>query len=116
MPKFTLVLRESGSSFTGLSPADMQAIIARYTAWSQRLRDAGKLTASQKLRDGSGRVMVRSNGRVLVSDGPHAEAKEVIGGLFVVEADSYDEAVRIANDCPHLHFGTIEVREVEIFR
>ena len=40
----------------------------------------------------------------------------MIGGLFVIEAASYDEAVKIANDCPHLDYGSIEVREVEVTR
>ena len=116
MSKFTLLLRESDGLYSRLSPAEMQAVVARYGAWSQGLREAGKLVGSQKLHDGAGRVVSRSNGRVLVSDGPHVEAKEVIGGMFVVEAATYDEAVTIANGCPHLDFGTIEVREVEILR
>ncbi len=48
------------------------------------------------------------------TDGPFAEAKEVIGGIFTIDADSYDEAVEISKDCPHLKYGGwIEVREVE---
>ena len=116
MPKFTLLLRESDGNYSKLSPAEVQAVIARYGAWSQSLRDAGTMVGSQKLRDGDGRVISRSNGKVLVSDGPHVEAKEVIGGMFVIEVPSYDEAVKVANGCPHLDFGTIEVREVEILR
>src|SRR5690349_19264732 len=116
MAKYTLVLRDSGTAFSGMSPSEMQAIIARYTNWAQPLRDSGKIVASQKLRDGSGRVLRRSSNGVLVSDGPHAEAKEVIGGVFVLDAGSYDEAVQIAKGCPHLDFGTVEVREVEILR
>src|SRR5262245_2498340 len=116
MAKFTLVLRESGNLFADLSPAEMQAIVARYGAWAEGLRAAGTLVGSQKLRDGSGRLVRRSSGQVMVSDGPYTEGKEVIGGLFVVEAASYDEALGVANECPHLEFGSIEVREVEILR
>ena len=116
MAQFTLMLRECGTSFGNLSPSEMQAIIARYQAWSAGLAAAGKLAGSHKLRDGAGRVMQRAGGKVVVTDGPFAEGKEVIGGLFVIEADSYDEAVTIANGCPHLDFGSIEVREVEVLR
>ena len=42
-----------------------------------------------------------------------AEDKEIIGGFFVVDARDYDEAVSVAKGCPHLDFGTIEVREIE---
>jgi hypothetical protein len=116
MAKYTLLLRETGDQFAKLSPAEMQAIVARYAAWSTALRDANNLAGSQKLRDGSGKLMRRSNADIIVSDGPYAEGKEVIAGLFVLEVPSYDEAVAIAKGCPHLDFGTIEIREVEIFR
>jgi len=116
MSKFTLMLREHPGTFLNLSPAEIQAIVARYSAWADSLRQAGRLAGSQKLRDDAGRVVRRNSGRVMVTDGPFAEGKEVIGGLFVVEAGSYDEALTIANDCPHLEFGSIEVREVEILR
>ena len=36
-----------------------------------------------------------------------------MGGLFVIEAGSYDEVVELSNDCPHLEFGSIEIREVQ---
>jgi hypothetical protein len=114
MPKFTLMLRGNGSTFDHMSPSEMQATIARYYAWRESLRAAGKLDGSHKLKDGDGRVMRRSGGRVMVTDGPFAEGKEVLGGLFIVEAASYDDAVDVANGCPHLDFGSIEVREVEV--
>ena len=54
-----------------------------------------------------------SAGSAKVTDGPYAEAREVIGGLFILEAASYDEVVSLCQDCPHLEFGTIEIREVQ---
>jgi hypothetical protein len=116
MAQYTLMLRESGSSFAHLSPADMQAIVQRYSAWSDSLKKAGKLAGSHKLRDREGRTLRRDGAKVIVSDGPYTEGKEVLGGLFVVLADSYDEALKIADDCPHLDFGSIEVREIEIMQ
>ena len=116
MPKYTLMLREDGTAFAGLSPADFQAIIQRYGAWRDELQRAGRFAGGHKLRDGDGRVMRRNSSKIVVTDGPFTEGKEVIGGLFVVEAASYDEAVSIANDCPHLDYGSIEVREVEVTR
>ena len=116
MAKYTLMLRDAAETFPNLSPTEMQAVVARYSAWADRLRVAGKLAGSQKLRDGEGRVVRRNGGGVMVTDGPFTEGKEVMGGLFVVEADSYDDALTIARDCPHLEFGSIEVRAVEILR
>ena len=116
MPKYTLMLREDGTAFAGLSPADFQAIIARYGAWRDELQRNGKFAGGHKLRDRQGRTMRRNGSKIVVTDGPFTEGKEVIGGLFVIEAASYDEAVKIANDCPHLDYGSIEVREVEVTR
>jgi hypothetical protein len=48
-----------------------------------------------------------------ITDGPYAEAREVIGGLFILEAADYEEAVALSRDCPHLDFGSIEIREIE---
>ena len=105
MAQFVLLLRDNGSFPPDMSAEDMQNIIERYRAWSQRVGAQG-----QKLRDGEGRVM-RSGGAI--TDGPFTEAKEVLGGFFIINAKDYDEAVRISSDCPHLDFGSIEVREVE---
>jgi hypothetical protein len=114
MAKYTLMLREDGQVFAKLSPAEMQAIIARYGAWRDELQRNGKFAGGHKLRDNQGRTMRRNGSRIVVTDGPFAEGKEVIGGLFVIEAASYEDAVSIANSCPHLDFGSIEVREVEV--
>jgi hypothetical protein len=52
-------------------------------------------------------------GRVVVTDGPFAEAREVVGGYFVVKAPDRAAAVAIAARCPHARRGTVEVREIE---
>ncbi len=114
MPNYILLLHENPASFQDMSADEMQAIIQKYTAWKDQMAQAGKLTGGTKLTDGAGRVLRRVNGQPSISDGPYTESKEVIGGLFEIVADNYDQAVEIARECPHLEFGTVEVREVEI--
>lgn len=109
MPQFVLMLRDTGSFPTGISPEEIQQIIERYAAWSAKLGAHG-----QKLRDGEGRVMTRAADTLSVVDGPYAEAREILGGYFVVDAADFDEAVKLAADCPHLDFGSIEVRQIEM--
>jgi len=58
-------------------------------------------------------MMRAENSKPVVKDGPFAEAKEVMGGFFVVEAEDYDQAVEVAKTCPHMDFGSIEVRQIE---
>ena len=50
---------------------------------------------------------------IRITDGPFAESKELVGGFFLVNAESYQDAVELCRDCPHLEYGAIEVRRVE---
>ena len=51
---------------------------------------------------------------MVVKDGPYAEAKEVVGGYFIIEAKDYAEAAKLCEDCPQLELnGRIELREVD---
>jgi hypothetical protein len=113
MPKYILLLHDAGSLLPEMSPAEIQAVIRRYVVWRERVQAGGRLVTGHKLRDGEGRVMRGEIGAPSITDGPYVEAREVIGGLFIVEGASYDEVVALAKDCPHLEFGTIEIREIE---
>jgi hypothetical protein len=114
MPKFILLLHEGPNAFPAdISPDQIQAIIQRYVEWRKKVQHNGRKVEGHKLTDGEGRVMKASAGSARVTDGPYAEAREVIGGLFIVEAQNYEEVVELSKDCPHLDFGTIEIREVQ---
>jgi len=114
MPNYLLSHHEKPSDFSELSPDAIQAVIAEYVAWSQKVAGQGKLVGGQKLKDEGGKHLNGFGGEFRATDGPFAEAKEVIGGIFTITAEDYDEAVNISKDCPHLKYGGwIEVREVE---
>ena len=113
MPKFVLLLHDAGRFDPNMSPDQMQAIVERYVAWRAKVQADGRSVMGHKLRDSEGRVMQGAGQAIKVTDGPYAEAREVIGGLFVIEAANYDEVVELSKDCPHLEFGSIEIREVE---
>ena len=113
MARYMMVLRDSGEYPAGISPDEIQRIIEKYRTWSNKVAQMGRLAGGDKLRDGEGRVIRRSGSKIVVTDGPFSETKEVMGGFFLVEAESYDEVVEMTGDCPHLDFGSIEVREIE---
>jgi hypothetical protein len=113
MPRFLLLARDDNSAWSGLSPAEAEAIIMKYVTWSQRLRENGHLTSSDKLRDGEGKVLGRKAGKLVVTDGPFAEVKEIVGGYWLLQAGTYAEVEKLAADCPHLEFGTLEIRMIE---
>ncbi len=114
MPTYLALLYDSPTDFADLSPQEMQAIIEKYRAWSNRMYDKGIMVAGQKLKDGEGRVLRAAKGKLRVLDGPFSETKEVVGGYFALKADGYDQVVKILADCPHLEYGgTVEVREFD---
>ena len=113
MPQYLLLLHDSGNFPPDISPEEIQAIIQRYVTWRKKVASNGHPVNGYKLKDGEGRLLRGKVGAPVVTDGPYAEANEVIGGLFIVEARDYNEAQKLASDCPHLDFGTIEIREVE---
>ena len=91
----------------------MQAIVQRYVAWRAKVQPDGSSIMGHKLHDKQGRVLNGSRRRAEDHRRPYAEAREVMGGLFVIEAANYDEVVELTQDCPHLEFGSIEIREVQ---
>jgi len=95
----------------GLSAEQMQQVAGQWMAWFNRLTEQGKAIAGNPL-EREGKIVSGKNGRV-VADGPFAESKEAIGGYFLLQVKSLDEAVAIAKECPGLSYGAVvEVRPV----
>jgi hypothetical protein len=89
------------------SPQQMQDFIKPFQEWLGGIAAQNKLVAPPKRLDVSGRVVRES----LVTDGPYAEVKESVGGLIIIRAANYDEAVQMAKGCPILKWGAaLEVR------
>jgi hypothetical protein len=113
MPQFMLILYESPGDFAKMSPEDIQKVIEKYSAWGAKVAGAGQMVAGHKLTEEGGKRMVRSGGKLAITDGPYVETKEVIGGVYLIRAKDYDEAVKIASDCPQLQYGRVEVRQID---
>ena len=64
MAEFMLLLHENPSDFAGLSPEDIQKVIAEYSAWRSKLEDEGRLVGSNKLKDEGGRHLSRKGEKV----------------------------------------------------
>lgn len=112
MSQFMLFIR-NGDEPNEFSPEQIQQAIQRFSAWAKKLREQGKLIAAEKLKDNEGLLLSGRNGHIVV-DGPFAETKETIGGYFIVEAGSLEEAIEITKECPALsHGGKVELRAVE---
>ncbi len=108
MTKFLFIYRINNAAYDNMSPEEMQQNIQRWQAWmSEGLQKGWLLDAGDGLHK-EGRVV---NAKKIVSDGPFIEAKEVVGGFSIVQADTLDAAAELAKGCPGLLRGaSVEVR------
>jgi hypothetical protein len=115
MAQYMLVLHQAPNNTADLPREKMMEMIRRYSAWADGLRQKGKMVGGEKLSASGGRHIRIKSGQPVASDGPYAEAKDVIGGYFVIEAKDDDEAEAIARDCPHLWSETnwVELRPID---
>jgi hypothetical protein len=119
MSQYLLLLYDNSSTLRSLSPEEMQKAVEKYMAWSKLPFTKG----GKRLAEDHGRIMhpgpaqphkgAAHAGKSRVTDGPYSEAKEVLGGFYLIEADSYDHAVELTQGHPHLEYnGVIEVRHI----
>jgi hypothetical protein len=112
MQQYMLLILEPHGQRAARTEAEGREAYDRMLRYADELKAKGVLTAAQSLRtDTEGvRVKVRDGKRTLV-DGPFAEAKEMIGGYFLVTCANRDEAVALASRIPAAEWATVEVRE-----
>jgi hypothetical protein len=92
--------------------AEGQAVYERMVRWSQGLQAQGVLASGESLQtqdSRAARVQVRG-GTAQVLDGPFAEAKEMVGGFFLLNCSSREQALALAATCPAAEWATLEVR------
>ena len=109
--KYMLLIYHDEKSFMSLTEDERQEIYRAYRKLREDLSSTGKFIAGSQLQPASTASVVRvRNGKHLTTDGPFAETKEQLGGYFLIEAETIDEANSIAARIPSAESGTIEVR------
>jgi hypothetical protein len=109
---YMLLIHEPIGQRQARSEAEGKAVYDRMLEFSAGLKSRGVLRAVESLTsidEGTARINV-SNGRAHVLDGPFAEAKEMVGGFFLVDVPTREEALAIARECPAAEWATVEVR------
>ena len=92
--------------FAEMSPDDVKALVSQCPALDETMRATGKVLVSASLGDlEHWRTLLPRDGKTRITDGPYTDSKEVVGGLFIIEADSHDEALRIASMHPAANIG-----------
>jgi hypothetical protein len=109
---YLLIFRDvSPDVYQTISPDERQKLMQQWNAWYDGLAAEGKVQHGHPLEP-QGRVVSGARGERVV-DGPFAEAKEAIGGYFLLTVADIDEATEIAQRCPSLRLGmTVEVRAI----
>lgn len=86
-------------------------VYQRMLEYTESLKARGVLLASNSLRSTAARLSIRA-GRERVVDGPFTESKEFVGGFFLLDCGTREQALSLAAECPAAEWATIEVREV----
>jgi hypothetical protein len=116
MAKYMLILGGADLDKRSGNAERAPVILERYMTWVRSLQEQGKYIESHKLHDQTGARLSVRGGEVV--EGPFIETKEAVGGTFMIQASSLEEAVTLARGCPVLALqnGYVEVRQVEEMR
>jgi hypothetical protein len=107
--EFLALIHANENGWSELSDDERQAVYKRYMEFSERPEVVG----GAELQETTTATTVRvRNGDSMVTDGPYAEVKEALGGFFILEAESIDDACKLAAEIPAAEHGAIEVRPV----
>jgi hypothetical protein len=110
---YMLLIVEAPEQRRERGPEEGRRVYERMQGFAEGLKARGVLRAVESLEStpSGARVQVRDGRRTLV-DGPFAESKEMIGGFFLLDCATLDEAVAIAGECPAAEWCTVEVRKL----
>ena len=113
--QYMLLIYDDESQWATMTPEEGKAVMGEYFAYTTAIREQGIFQAGAALqRTATGKtVRVRGGDRTVV-DGPFAETREQLGGYYLVECASEEEALEAASRIPSARFGSIEVRPVAI--
>jgi hypothetical protein len=111
--QYLLLINDEEKIWGELPEAELGAMYEEYGRYTEELRSRGLLVGANQLQPSSTAttVSVRA-GETIVSDGPFAETKEVLGGYYLIDVETLDEAIDWAAKIPSARYGHIEVRPV----
>ena len=115
--QYMLLIYGDESTWQTRSDEERGQVLQAYGAYTQELQQASAMVAGDALQPTQTATTVRvQDGETLTTDGPFAETKEQLGGYYLIEADSLDEAIEWAAKIPAASHGSIEVRPVVVFQ
>ena len=114
--KYLCLIYENEKDWENVPPADGEAIMNEYFAFSEGIRRSGQYVAAEALQPTATATTVKvRNGKVSTTDGPFAETKEQLGGYYLINAKDLNDAIQVASKIPSSRLGSIEVRPIMEF-
>ena len=113
--RFLFLIHGDSEAEAALSADERGAIVGEHMTYSAMLRDRGALVAGEALGGASTAAVVRPGSPPLVTDGPFAETKEAVGGFYLIECESREQALDLAGRVPPSPGAAVEVIPVVEF-
>ncbi len=111
--KYVCLMYQDDNLMQKLPSEEANKLNADYRAFGEEIYKSGQLITSQGLKPTSAATTVRvRDGKTLTTDGPYAETKEQLGGIYIIEAQDLNGAIQFAAKIPSARYGSIEVRPV----
>jgi hypothetical protein len=111
--QYLLLIHDDEAHWSTMSDDERDKLYAGYGTFTNELRESGAYVGANQLQPTSTATAVRvREGETLTTDGPFAETKERLGGYYLIDVESLDEAIEWAAKIPTARIGTIEVRPV----
>lgn len=114
MPQYMLLIYGDPADAPGAD--EQEAQYAEWLNYTNALVASGAMVSGAPLEAAETATTVRvRNGDTVISDGPFADTKEILGGYYLVDVADLDAAVELAARMPNIEYGSVEVRPVVVF-
>ncbi|HEY3259556.1 MAG TPA: YciI family protein [Pseudonocardiaceae bacterium] len=112
--RYLLLINNDADYLATADPADFEAMRPEYFTFTEEIRESGEFQHGEALQAADTATTVRvRNGETLVTDGPFAETREVLGGFYLVDCKDLDRAIELASRIPGARDGSVEIRPIQ---
>jgi hypothetical protein len=99
--------------YGGEAEGDEASKVVEYGRWARTIRESKRMITGEKLKEG-GQLLRKVEGQLQIREAKSLDGQNMLGGYFLIEAESYDDALKVAASCPHLKYGgLIELRQID---
>ncbi len=111
--QYMLMIYSDEGAWERMPATEVQEVMGAFGAYTSAMREAGVLTAGDRLRPVTMATTVRiKGGKTEVLNGPFAESREQLGGYYIIDVPDLDQALTWAARCPGAAYGAVEVRPI----